>query len=70
MIQDNLCREPHPLVPDETVVETLRTAITRAARLPRSADRLLCSLGAEYLLEELHGAGLASVHPVAPSSGR
>jgi hypothetical protein len=47
------------------VVETLRIAIAGAGRLPRSADLLLCGLCAEYLVAELHNAGLSIVriHP-------
>jgi hypothetical protein len=58
MVQGNLFPEPQLTVPDEEVVETLRAAIARAGRLPRSADLLLCGLCAQYLVEELHGAGL------------
>jgi hypothetical protein len=58
MLQGNLFPEPPSTVPDDEVVETLRAAIACAGRLPRSADLLLCGLCAQYLLEELHGAGL------------
>jgi len=58
MIQGNLFPEPQSTVPDEEVVETLRVAIARAGRLPRSADLLLSGLCARYLVEELHNAGL------------
>ena len=58
MLQGNLFPEPPSTVPDDKVVETLRAAIVRAGRLPRSADLLLCGLCAQYLLEELHSAGL------------
>jgi hypothetical protein len=58
MLQGNLFPEPPSTVPDDEVVETLRAAIARAGRLPRSADLLLCGLCAQYLLEELHSAGL------------
>jgi hypothetical protein len=58
MIQGSLFPEPQPIVPDGEVVETLRAAIVRAGRLPRSADMLLCGLCAEYLVEELHNVGL------------
>ena len=61
MIQGILFPEPSLPVPDEEVVETLRAAIARAGRLPRSADLLLCGLGAAYLIDELRGAGLAVV---------
>jgi hypothetical protein len=54
----NLFPEPRTLVPDKEVVETLRAAIARAGWLPRSADLLLCGLCAQYLVEELRGAGL------------
>jgi hypothetical protein len=65
MIQGTLFPEPYLAVPDDEVVETLRTAIARGGRLPRSADLLLCGLCAAYLIDELHGAGLAVVR--APS---
>jgi hypothetical protein len=58
MLQGNLFPEPPSTVPDDEVVETLWAAIARAGRLPRSADLLLCGLCAQYLLEELHSAGL------------
>ncbi len=58
MIQGSLFPEPQPSVPDEEVVETLREAIARAGRLPRSADLLLCGLCAQYLVDELRNAGL------------
>jgi hypothetical protein len=61
MLQGNLFPEPPSTVPDDAVVETLRAAIARAGRLPRSADLLLCGLCAQYLLDELHGAGLLVV---------
>jgi hypothetical protein len=61
MIQGNLLPEPQSTVPDEEVIETLQAAIARAGRLPRSADLLLCGLSAQYLLDELHGAGLSVV---------
>lgn len=64
MTQGSLFHEPHPAVPDAEVIETLRAAIARAGRLPRSADLLLCGLCAEYLLDELRGAGLVFVRPV------
>jgi hypothetical protein len=44
MVQGNLFPEPQLTVPDEEAVETLRAAIARAGRLPRSADLLLCGL--------------------------
>ncbi|HEY1410536.1 MAG TPA: hypothetical protein VGF36_00265, partial [Rhodopila sp.] len=59
--QGSLFPEPPRMVPDEEVVETLRAAIARAGRLPRSADLLLCGLCAEYLAGELRGAGLQVV---------
>ena len=61
MTQVNLLPEPQATVPDEEVIETLQAAIARAGRLPRSADLLLCGICAQYLLEELHGAGLRVV---------
>ncbi|MCW3477460.1 hypothetical protein [Limobrevibacterium gyesilva] len=61
MIQESLFPERHPAVPDEEVVETLRAAIARSGRLPRSADMLLCGVCAQYLVEALHGAGLEVV---------
>jgi hypothetical protein len=61
MVQGTLFPEPPPIVPDADVVETLRAAIAGAGRLPRSADLLLCGLCAEYLLAELHNAGLSIV---------
>ncbi len=61
MVQGSLFPELQLTVPDEEVVETLRAAIARAGRLPRSADLLLCGLCAQYLVEELHGAGLEVV---------
>jgi hypothetical protein len=39
----------------------LRAAIARAGRLPRSADLLICGLCAQYLVDELRGAGLEVV---------
>jgi hypothetical protein len=64
MSQGSLFVEPYPMVPDQEVIETLRIAIARAGRLPRSADLLLCSLCAEYLVDELQGAGLLFVRRV------
>jgi hypothetical protein len=61
MVQGSLFYEPHPMVPDQEMVEILQAAITRAGRLPRSADLLLCSLCAEYLFDELRSAGLEFV---------
>jgi hypothetical protein len=61
MSQGSFFPEPHSIVPDGEVIETLRTAIARAGRLPRSADLLLCSLCAEYLVTELGSAGLTIV---------
>ena len=58
MIQASLFPEPQPRVPDDEVVATLRAAITHAGRLPRSADLALAGLCAEYLVAELHNAGL------------
>lgn len=58
MIQGNLFPEAPSTVSDDEVVETLRAAIACAGRLPRPADLLLCGLCAQYLLDELHGAGL------------
>lgn len=65
MVQGSLFPEPQPIVPDADVVETLRTAIAGAGRLPRSADLLLCGLCAEYLVAELHNAGLSIVRTQA-----
>ena len=62
MTQGNLFPEPHSAAAaDEEVVETLRTAIARSGRLPRSADMLLASLCARYLVDELRSAGLKVV---------
>ncbi|MCW3476272.1 hypothetical protein [Limobrevibacterium gyesilva] len=61
MTHGSLFPEPQPIVPDEEVVETLRAAIARGGRLPRSADMLLCGVCAEYLVEALRGAGLEVV---------
>jgi hypothetical protein len=69
MIQGSLFPEPQPIILDSEVVETLRTAIARAGRLPRSADLLLCSLCAEYLVAELHNAGLTIVRASARDVG-
>ena len=69
MIQGTLFPEPYRPVPDDEVVETLRAAIARAGRLPRSVDLLLCGLGAAYLIDELHGAGLAIVR-ASPGQGQ
>jgi hypothetical protein len=65
MAQASLFPDPQPSVSDAEVVETLRIAIAGAGRLPRSADLLLCGLCAEYLVAELHNAGLSIVriHP-------
>ena len=60
MTQGSLFPEPCHQIPDDEVVETLRAAIARAGRLPRSADMMLCGLCAEYLAGELRGAGLLS----------
>lgn len=58
MVQGSLFFEPRPTVSDEELVETFRAVIARAGRLPRTADLLLCSLCAQYLVDELHDAGL------------
>ena len=55
--QRNLFPEPPATVPDDEVAAVLRGAIAAAGRLPRAADMLLCGLCAEYLVEELRGAG-------------
>ena len=54
---------PLPSVPvsDEELAETLRLAMARSGRLPRTADLFLCGICAEYLVEELHGAGFRVV---------
>ena len=69
MIQRTLFPQPYLPVPDEEVVATLRAAIARAGRLPRSADLLLCGLSAAYLIDELHGAGLTIVR-ASPGQGQ
>ena len=61
MTHGTLFPELPSTVSDAEVVETLRAAIARAGRLPRPADMLLCGLCAEYLVDELHGAGLEVV---------
>jgi len=61
MCQGSLFPERQPSVPDEEVIETLRAAVARAGRLPRSADLLLCGLCAQYLVDELRDAGLEVV---------
>lgn len=66
MLQGSLFPEPQPTLPDEEVVEMLRAAIARAGRLPRSADMLLCGLCAQYLVEELRGAGMEVVRRPPP----
>lgn len=65
MTHGSLFPEAPRFVPDEEVIATLRRAIARSGRLPRSADMLLCGLCAEYLVDELRGAGLKVVR--APS---
>jgi len=62
MSHGSLFPEAHDPVPDEEVIETLRGAMARSGRLPRLAEMFFCGLCAEYLVDELHGAGL-SVHP-------
>jgi hypothetical protein len=69
MAQGSLFTDLQPFVPDAEVVETLRTAIAGAGRLPRSADLLLCGLCAEYLVAELHNAGLRIVRTRAWDAG-
>jgi len=69
MIQRSLFPEQQSIVPDAEVVETLRMAIACAGRLPRSADLLLSSVCAEYLVAELHNAGLAIVRACAWDAG-
>ena len=61
MIHGSLFPDQALKVPDDEVIETLRTAIARAGRLSRSADLLLCCLCAEFLLNEMHGAGMVVV---------
>ena len=70
MIQDSLFPEPASAVSDDEVVETLRAAIARAVRLPRSADLLLCGVCAQYLVEELRSAGLGVVRRPPVSDGQ
>lgn len=70
MIQGSLFPEPQAAVPDEELAETLRAAIARGGRLPRSADLLLCGVCAEYLVEELRGAGLEVVRRLPVDYGR
>ncbi len=69
MVQGSFFPVPEPIVADAEVVETLRTAIAGAGRLPRSADLLLCGLCAEYLVAELHNAGLSIVRIQARDGG-
>jgi hypothetical protein len=61
MSNASLFPELQSTVPDEEVIETLRAAIARGGRLSRMADMLLCGVCAQYLVEELHGAGLEVV---------
>ena len=63
---------PLPSVPvsDEELAETLRIAMARAGRLPRTADLFLCGLCAEYLVAELHGAGFRVVRHGESEPGR
>jgi hypothetical protein len=70
MVQGSLFSEPQPAVPTEEVVETLRAAIARAGRLPRSADLFICGLCAQYLIEELRGGGLEVVRRPPVDYGR
>ena len=53
---------------DAEVVAALRVAIARGGRLPRLAELFLASIGAEYLFDELRGAGLEFVRRDPPSS--
>jgi hypothetical protein len=69
MIDGTPFPEPCPPVSGEEVAETLRTAIVHAGRLPRSADMLLCRECATYLIDELHGAGMAVVR-ASPGQGQ
>ena len=63
---------PLPSVPvsDEELAETLRIAMARAGRLPRTADLFLCGLCADYLVAELHGAGFRVVRHGGSEPGR
>lgn len=48
-------------VPDEEVVDVLRSAIARGGRLPRTAELFLSGICAEHLVAELHLADLEVV---------
>lgn len=65
MSHGSLFPEASDPVPDEEVIETLRRALARSGRLSRSAEMFLCGLCAEYLVDELHGAGLRVVRASA-----
>ena len=69
MFQHSLFPDPPAIVPEAEVVATLRAAIAGAGRLPRSADLLLSSLCAEYLVAELRNAGLCIVRSQAWDRG-
>jgi hypothetical protein len=70
MSQSSLFPEPQCVVPDEEVLATLRAALARSGRLPRSADLLLCGMCAQYLVDELRGAGLEVVRRPSMDDGR
>jgi hypothetical protein len=69
MVQGSLFPDYPVIVPDAEVAKTLRTAIAGAGRLPRSADLLLSGLCAEFLVAELHNAGLSIVRSGARDAG-
>ena len=53
---------------DAEVVEALKITLARGGRLPRLAELYLASIGAEYLVDELRGAGLEFVRRDSRSS--
>jgi hypothetical protein len=65
MTRGSLFPEAYRSVPDAEVIEVLRSAMARGGRLPRLADLFLCGLCAEYLVDELRGAGFEVVRAPA-----
>jgi hypothetical protein len=66
MEQHSLFPETLLPVPDEEVVEVLRTAILGGGRLSRLAELYLGDACAWHLINALHIAGLRVTRPAAP----
>jgi hypothetical protein len=66
MEQQSLFPETLLPVPDDEVVEVLRTAILAGGRLSRLAELYLAGTCARHLVAELRIAGLRVVKPAAP----